>query len=134
MTALFFLFSFTSCSNNSAPTSENLVAGNTYKTTSAKKGNSANTLTEGVDEDNYCTMVFAASENTWTLTGTGNSMVYMTCSGTYTIDGTALTFNITSGAMNGNTASATVSSDGSTLTWPAQNIGSNWISATYVKQ
>ena len=48
MTALFFLFSFTSCSNNSAPTSENLVAGNTYKTTSAKKGNSANTLTEGL--------------------------------------------------------------------------------------
>ena len=45
-------------------TQTNLVAGNTYKTTTAKMGNSATTLQEGVNAENYVTLTFAATGNT----------------------------------------------------------------------
>ena len=76
---------------NSGTTQTNLVAGNTYKTTTAKMGDSATTLQEGVNAENYVTLTFAATGNTGNMVGTGPSMEMMTAAYTYTLDGTSIT-------------------------------------------
>lgn len=113
---------------------KDVVAGNTYKTTSAKRGTSADSMDDGVDANNYCTMVFASNENTWTMTPVGDRMSGMACAGSYSMKGTAVTFTITTGTMAGKTMDATVTSDGLTITWPVTEVGENqFISAVYVK-
>ena len=127
--------SSTSSTNSSSSSTTDVVAGNSYKTTSAKMGTSSSKLNEGVDSSNYCTIVFASTGNSWTLTSTGSRMSMMEGGGTYSISGTSLTLSETSGTMKGATIKATVTSDGSTLTFPVQKVADNvYISATYVKQ
>lgn len=125
----------TSSTNSSSASSTDVVAGNSYKTTTAKMGSSSNSLAEGVDSSNYCTIVFDSTGNKWTLTATGSRMSMMSGGGTYSISGTSLKFTGTSGNMKGATINATVTSDGSTLTFPVQKVADNvYVSATYVKQ
>ena len=115
-------------------TQTNLVAGNTYKTTTAKMGNSATTLQEGVNAENYVTLTFAATGNTGNMVGTGPSMEQMTAAYTYTLDGTSITMTAQVEGMGTVLMTGTVSPNGNTITFPAQNVAGMWLSATYVKQ
>lgn len=119
-------------------TQKNLVAGNTYKTTTAKMGNSATTLQEGVTATNYVTLTFAATGSSVTMTGAGD-MSEWTGTASYTLSGTTLTITAQKEGMGTVTMTGTVSSDGATITFPAAKLfehdtGEVWMSATYVKQ
>ena len=113
---------------NSGTTQTNLVAGNTYKTTTAKMGQTEAGMDEGVNEQNYLTLTFAATGNTFS--GFNSTQC------TYTLSGTAITLTntATTGEGAGLSMNGTVSSDGTTITFSAQNVSGMWMSATYVKQ
>ncbi len=122
---------------NSGTTQTNLVAGNTYKSTTAMMGQTEAGMNEGVNEQNYLTLTFAATGNTAILNGTGNTFSgFNSIQCTYTLSGTAITLTntATTGEGAGMSMNGTVSSDGTTITFSAQNVSGMWMSATYVKQ
>lgn len=61
-------------------------------------------------------------------------MQMMTAAYTYTLDGTSITMIAQVAEMGTVTMTGTVSSNGNTITFPAQNVAGMWLSATYVKQ
>ena len=107
-----------------------ILAGCTYKTSSARMGETQDAMDEGVDKDNYVTMTFAATGNTINVVGTGPSFSQgFTGTWNYTLEGTTIAVTFNGASMNG-----TVSADGTTISFPAQQAGGYWLSATYVKQ
>ncbi len=117
-------------SGSGTQTTTNPLAGNTFKSTSAKMGNSENAMGEGVDANNYVTLQFAATGNTINVVGTGDHFSEgFTGTWNYTLTGTTIAVTFNGASMNG-----TVSADGTTISFPAQQAGGYWLSATYVKQ
>lgn len=121
--------------NSSTTTQTNPLAGNTYKSTTAKMGQTEAGMNEGVNEQNYLTLTFAATGNTAILNGTGNTFSgFNSIQCTYTLSGTVIILTNTAGEGAGMSMTGTVSSNGNTITFPAQNVSGMWMSATYVKQ
>lgn len=121
--------------NSSTTTQTNPLAGNTYKSTTAMMGQTEAGMNEGVNAQNYLTLTFAATGNTAILNGTGNTFSgFNSIQCTYTLSGTVIILTNTTGEGAGMSMHGTVSSDGTTITFSAQNVSGMWMSATYVKQ